>query len=134
MQYPPTSREDLIRATKKNELIIETGRQIQKDFGEFNLEINFSGKAELFYTELYDQMRMKVEELISYNMNSFLHLLYRIDINEAQIALYEKEMPEADYSVMITELIIHRELKKVITRDFFRQMGNKNIELEELDD
>ncbi len=134
MMYPPTSREDLIRASKKNDLIIETGRQIQKDFGEFNLEINFSGKAELFYTELFDQMRVKVEELISYNMSSFLHLLYRIDISEAQISLYEREMSEVEYSEMITELIIHRELKKVVTRDFFRQLGNNNIEPEELEE
>ncbi len=134
MMYPPTSREDLIRASKKNELIIETGRQIQKDFAEFNLEINFSGRAELFYTELFDQMKAKVEELISYNMSSFLHLLYRIDISEAQISLYEREMPEVEYSEMITELIIHRELKKVVTRDFFRQLGNNNIEPEELEE
>lgn len=45
MNIPATSRADLQEASRKNELIIETGRQIQKDFGEFGLEIHFSGKA-----------------------------------------------------------------------------------------
>ncbi len=130
MDNLPTSREDLIKASRKNDLIIETGHQIQKDFGEFNIEILFSGKAEYFYTELFDQMKLHVDNLLSSNMASFMHLMYRIDISEAQIAMYEKEMPEADYSEMITELIIHRELKKVITRDYFRQIGNNNPELE----
>ena len=131
MGFPATSREDLLHASRKNELIIETGRQIQKDFGEFGLAIRFSGQAEVFYDELFDQMKNHVDLLISGSQDRFMHFLYRIDISEKQIMLYEQEMPNSNYAEILTELIIHRELKKVITRDYFRsQSNNDNKELE----
>jgi len=126
MNFPATSRSDLQNASRKNELIVETGRQIQKDFGEFSLEINFSGKAEIFYEELFVQMKTHVATLISDSFDRFMHFLYRIDISEQQIMMYEKGMPNNDYSEVLTELIIHRELKKVITRDYFRQQNKSN--------
>ncbi len=126
MNFPATSPTDLKHASRRNELIIETGKQIQKDFGEFGLEILFSGKAEIFYEELFDQMKVHVGMLISESVDRFMHFLYRIDISEREIMAYEKDMPDNDYSEVLTELIIHRELKKVITRDYFRQKGGSN--------
>ncbi|MGQ1784318.1 MULTISPECIES: hypothetical protein [unclassified Saccharicrinis] len=130
MNFPATSRADLQQASRKNELIVETGRQIQKDFGEFGLEIHFSGKAEIFYEELFEQMKVHVASLISDSQDRFMHFLYRIDISEKQIMLYEQEMQDSDYSEVLTELIIHRELKKVITRDYFRQQNSNRDRLE----
>ncbi|WP_066628254.1 hypothetical protein [Labilibacter marinus] len=126
MSYPATSRTDLQEASRKNELIVETGRQIQKDFGEFGLDISFSGNAEFFYDELFDQMKDHVANIITDSLDRFMHFLYRIDISEQQIMMYEREMPENNYSEVLTELIIHRELKKVITRDYFRTQTNNN--------
>ncbi len=123
MNYPALSRSDLQKASRKNELIIETAQQIQKDFAEFGLYVEFSGKAEHFYDELFDQMKNHISDILSNSAQQFMHLLYRIDINEQQVALYEKEMPEHSYDEIVTELIIHRELKKVITRDYFRQQN-----------
>jgi hypothetical protein len=133
MNFPATSRSDLQKACRKNELIIETAHQIQKDFGEFGLSITFSGNAASFYDELFSQMKVHVENLISESLSRFMHFLYRIDISEKQISLYEKEIQEASYSEVITELIIHRELKKVITRDFFRQKNKEQGDTNELD-
>lgn len=129
MKLPATSRKELIQASRKNELIIETGKQIQKDFGEFGLEISFSGKAEIFYEELFDQMRTHIDTILSESMERFMHFLYRIDISEKQITLYQNEMSNSNYNEVLTELIIHRELKKVITRDFFRQQNKNNFDL-----
>lgn len=126
MTMPSTSRNELIKASRRNELIIETGRQIQKDFGEFGLEISFSGKAEIFYEELFEQMKVHVDTIVSNSIDRFMHFLYRIDIDEKQIMFYQQEMSEASYVEVITELIIHRELKKVITRDFFRQQNKSS--------
>lgn len=123
MGFPATSRADLLQASRRNELIVETGRQIQKDFGEFGLEIHFSGTAQLFYEELFGQMKVHVASLLSDNMPKFMHFLYRIDISETDINMYENQMPGEDYDHVLTELIIHRELKKVITRDYFRQQA-----------
>ncbi len=123
MNYPALSRSDLLKASRKNDLIIETAQQIQKDFAEFGLDITFSGKAEHFYTELFEQMKTHVADILASSAHQFMHLLYRIDISEQQVMMYEKEMPEHSYDEIVTELIIHRELKKVITRDFFRQQN-----------
>ena len=123
MAYPATSRADLLQASRRNDLIVETGRQIQKDFGEFGLEVHFSGTAELFYEELFGQMKVHVAYLLSDNMDRFMHFLYRIDINEKDINMYKNQMLNEDYDHVLTELIIHRELKKVITRDYFRQQA-----------
>jgi len=133
MNFPATSRSDLKNASRKNDLIIETGRQIQKDFAEFGLEIQFSGKAEYFYEELFDQMKDKVDRLLSESMETFMHFLYRIDISQNQINQYEREMPDSSFQEIITELIIHREIKKVITRDYFRQQKS-NDETKELNE
>ncbi len=132
MNFPVLSREELQKASRRNELIVETGYQIQKDFGEFGLDITFSGNATLFYEELFDQMKDYVEQLMTESMERFMHFLYRIDISQNNIAQYEKEMEEEDLYTVLTELIIHRELKKVITRDFFRQQSHNNDQ-EELD-
>ncbi len=132
MKFPVLSREELQKASRRNELIVETGYQIQKDFGEFGLDIRFSGNATLFYEELFEQMKGYVEQLMTESMERFMHFLYRIDISQNNIAQYEKEMEEEDLYTVLTELIIHRELKKVITRDFFRQHSQNNDQ-EELD-
>jgi len=123
MGFPAISRTDLLQASRRNDLIVETGRQIQKDFGEFGLEVHFSGTAQLFYEELFVQMKFHVASLLSDNMDRFMHFLYRIDISEKDISMYENQMSDKDYDHVLTELIIHRELKKVITRDYFRQQA-----------
>ncbi|MCW3804043.1 hypothetical protein [Plebeiibacterium marinum] len=132
MNFPATSRKDLQKASRKNELIVETGFQIQKDFAEFGLEIQFSGKATVFYDELFGQMKHHVENLMTESMERFMHFLYRIDISQKDINHYQHEMKDVEFGEILTELIIHRELKKVITRDFFRQQnkGTLNKELE----
>ncbi len=120
MTLPAFTKNELVNATKRDDLILETANQIIKDFGEFNLTINFSGETGQFYNELSKQMVVHVEELLQNNHSRFLGLLYRIDINKKEIELYEKEMKGYPYQVIITELIIHREIKKILTREYFR--------------
>ena len=73
MASPSANKSDdkVIAARKKNlDLAIS---QIQKDFGEFGLEIHFSGKAEIFYEELFDQMKVHVASIISNSLDIFMH-------------------------------------------------------------
>jgi hypothetical protein len=124
MTLPILSREELAKASKRESIIAETARQIIKDFGEFNLSINFSGQTEGFYEELFEQMLGYVEQIMAESGNRLETLLYRIDISPKEVALYENQMPMAKPAEVITELIIHRELKKVLTRDYFRNIEN----------
>lgn len=134
MQLPVFSQSDLVNATKRNALIIETAHQIIKDFAEFSLDITFSDNAGMFYDELYHQMFHHIETLMQESNNRFQALLYRIDVSQKDIDMYHRQMPNANYHDVLTELIIHRELKKVMIRDYFRSQQNddeKNIDDED---
>jgi hypothetical protein len=120
MGLPVFSRDDLARAARRNDLIRETAAQIIKDFGEFSLDLTFSGEADFFYDELAGQMAAHVAYLVQNSYSRFMGLLYRIDISSKEIEQYAEEMKDYAYPEVITELIIHRELKKVLFRDYFR--------------
>lgn len=131
-KYPSFSKSDLVDATKRDALIIETAQQIIKDFAEFSLEITFSGIAGQFYEELYHQMFNHISDLMSESTNRFQALLYRIDVSQKEINMYHRQSPNANYTDVLTELIIHREIKKVMIRDYFR--SNSTNESTDSDD
>ncbi|TAJ14836.1 hypothetical protein DMA11_03670 [Marinilabiliaceae bacterium JC017] len=117
---PLFNKEALQRACRREDLIRETADQIIKDFSEFGLDVVFSGEVVDFYQDLFFQLKVHVTQLVERNYTRFLSLLYRIDISDNEIVAYEKEYPDLSYSEVLSILIIHRELKKVLTRDFFR--------------
>ncbi|MFT3737561.1 MAG: hypothetical protein QM786_02265 [Breznakibacter sp.] len=120
MKLPILTRDDLIQASRKDALIVETAQQIIKDFAEFGLDVTFSGIPGHFYEELYGQMRQHILQLSEESTTRFQALLYRIDVSQRDIDLYHRQQPEANYMDVLTELIIHREIKKVLVRDYFR--------------
>ena len=109
----------------RKELIRQTTEQIIRDFERFGLDVFFSGNTEMAYEELFFQMVRIINELLNHNFEKLLSLLYQIDVSESRI--YEKELdwPEYSKAEIISELVIHRELKKVITRNYFKT--NKKI-------
>lgn len=121
MTLPVFSRDELQKASQKAELIQAAANQIIKDFAEFGLEVHFSGETTAFYEELSAQLEVHVQQLISENYSGFMGLLYRIDIGHKDITQYEEDMKGFPYARIITELIIHREIKKVLFRAYFKQ-------------
>ncbi len=117
---PELDRSALQKATQREDLIRKAAAQIIKDFAEFGLEVTFSGQVNNFYQELFSQMKMHVDQLLGEHYPRFLSLLYRIDVSEQQVAMYQQEMADAPYIDAVTELIIHRELKKVMIREYFK--------------
>ncbi len=120
MNFPSLSADEVSRAAKREDLVRETAEQIIKDFAGFNLEICFSGNAVDFYQELFGQMEKHVANLLARDGSKIFNLLYRIDVAPEEIDQYQKEFPGQSLSEIITELIIHRELKKIMIRDYFR--------------
>ncbi len=123
MSFPSLTNDDIKKATRRDDLIREAAQQIIKDFAEFGLEIQFSGDVTQFYDELFAQMHGYVIALLETSQSKFFNLLYRIDVSPTDIQKYEVERPEAAWSELTTELIIFRELKKVMIRDYFRTHG-----------
>ncbi len=123
MSLKVPSSEEVSKAAQREDLIRETARQIIKDFSGFDLEVNFSGEVTDFYNELFGQLQQHVTNLLSMNGEKFFNLLYRIDIDPNDIDNYQRQMPQVPLADVITELIIHRELKKILIRDYFRRSG-----------
>lgn len=102
------------------EIIRATAEQIAKDFEIFGEKIEFSGNAGTAYEELKSQILPVVTRMMRQNSGKFLSLLYRIDVSEKTVKELSGESPEK-FEEIVTELIIERELKKVIIRKYYRQ-------------
>ncbi|HRE73724.1 MAG TPA: hypothetical protein PK637_06485 [Flavobacteriales bacterium] len=116
----PKSPSDLQPHSMDQEIIAATAQQVIKDFGEFSFEIVFTGKGTSPYAELFEQVLPVVEHLLQTNTERFHALLYRIDVNESLIKRYSAETPGMRFPEMVTDLILRREMMKVLTRRYFR--------------
>ena len=119
MSLEKLNLNDLTGYYNNEKLIRETVTQIQKDFGEFSFEINFSGDRGTPYEELLNEMKPIIEGLISSHSKAFIPLLYRIDMSESEVRNCLMEM-NSDGIEKLVEAIIKRELKKVLIRHYFK--------------
>lgn len=112
---------DLSPYINRLDLIKDTANQVIKDFDMFGLEIKFSGSAYNAYEELFDQIQPHIENLISSNRQKFMGILYRIDVSEEQLKKAVSENQSEPFSAIITDLVIKRELQKVVIRLQYRK-------------
>ncbi len=132
---PQLNSQALRQACGREDLIRKAAAQIIKDFAEFGFEVSFSGDVEGFYEEVFKQMKVHVVQIMGEHYSQFLNFLYRIDVTEAQVAVYQREMGDVAYEEALTELIIHREMKKVMIREYFKaQNQSGSDDLTELTD
>lgn len=132
---PQLNRKALQQACGREDLIRKTAAQVIKDFAEFGFEVKFSGNVEGFYDEVFNQMKGHVVDIMGEYYSQFLNFLYRIDVTEEQVMIYQKEMGDVSYEDALTELILHREMKKVMIREYFKaQQQNQNDDLAELNE
>lgn len=102
------------------ELIKATAEQIIKDFEMFGMKIRFSGNAYNAYEELFEQIEPHIKKLIDSNHSKFMGILYRIDLNDEQVKRAINENSSEPFSDIITDLIIKRELQKVVIRNHYK--------------
>lgn len=117
--YPELNNQSL--ELSNVELLKETVDQLIKDFGFVNIQIIFSGNAQNAYNELCEQVRPHIAALFKNNMQQLYNLLYRIDLSEAQIKKALNLQSDRLFEDIITDLILKRELQKVVTRKQFKQ-------------
>ena len=111
---------DISQYINRLDLIKDTANQIIKDFEMFGMEVKFSGNAYNAYEELFEQIEPQIDKLISSNRQKFLGILYRIDLNEEQIKKAVNENSSEPFSSIVTDLIIKRELQKVVIRNHYK--------------
>ncbi len=104
---------------ERTDLLEKVVEQIKKDFNWFSFKITFNNKEESAYSELFNQILPLVDELLNDNYPKLLAMLYRIDIDEDFLNKKLKESAQADTDEVIADLIIKRELQKVIIREIY---------------
>ena len=117
MNFPSLS--ELAPYYKRTDLLEKVVKQIKKDFNWFSFEIAFKGGETSPYQELYEQILPLIDELLNDDYPKLMAMLYRIDLDEEFLNRKLKESEHADTDEVITDLIIKRELQKVIIRDMY---------------
>lgn len=119
MSNLPLKKEDLQKYHNDKETVRKTALQIIKDFASFGFSIEFPEDLRMAYDDLFDQLSPVIEEMINTNITKLYSLLYCIDLNEAGVKKGVAEMKNLPLNDVITHLILERELKKVLTREYF---------------
>ena len=125
MNLPDYSHVNIYKYRDKVEIIRQVAAQVEKDFYQFGFEISFSGDAASAYFELFEQITEHVAYMLSQDYHRLILLLYQIDLSEKEILMTELEYPNVDKHELLTELIIQRELKKVLIRNYFKENPEK---------
>jgi hypothetical protein len=71
--------------------------------------------------ETRKQLIILINELINNDFNALVQLLYRIDINEKKLKKLLKQNENADTAIIISDLIIERQLQKIESKKQFSQ-------------
>ncbi len=124
MTFPDLQNINIANYRNRNEIIQQVAAQIEKDFAQFGMEVHFSGKIEMAYTELFNQVDNHIDDLLINDYHRLKILLYQIDLSEKKIAQTACKYPDVPQSKILTELIIERELKKVLIRNYFKENPN----------
>ncbi len=119
MSLPEFSKSEIDDLRNQTEIIRLTAEQVIKDFSLFGLEITFSGNVINAYDELFEQLNSCLVDLLNSDYRRLLSLLYHIDISEKEMNKKLKSFSK-EPSEIITEMILERELKKVLIRKFYR--------------
>jgi len=102
---------------QNNLFLQETAQQLEKDF--LMIGINFDIDTPVSdYKYLFSFTYHLVNALNEQNPKKVLNLLYRIDLSEEKV---KEEMlkTELSFTEMLSEMIVNREIKKVLIKNYF---------------
>ena len=119
MNTPIPLLSELSPYYNRTDLLEKVVDQVKKDFNWFSFEITFEGQEKTPYQELFNQILPLVDELLNDDYPKLIAMLYRIDIDEDFLNRKLKESEQSDTDEVITDLIIKRELQKVIIRTIY---------------
>jgi hypothetical protein len=138
MNLPEITHQNIAQLLNKENIINETIAQIQKDFGMYNINIQFDGNIETAYEQLMASLAVEITQLLSHDKSKLQSILYRIDLSEKVIKKALQHTLANNNQTLISnsntnnfknqqQIIAHeiivRELKKVLTRNYFKNLG-----------
>jgi hypothetical protein len=104
---------------------MQTLAQIEKDFESSGIRLTVS-KQNTSFEELVHTLSPEIKQLMDKNYQGFLNLLYRIDIPEVKLKKEIALKKEMRMEEVVAELIIKRELQKVVIREFYKNKHDEN--------
>ncbi|TVR74936.1 MAG: hypothetical protein EA408_01315 [Marinilabiliales bacterium] len=119
MTLPEFSKVRVEDYRDQNEIIRLTAEQVIKDFALFGIEVKFSGSITGAYDELFEQLDSILIDLLNSDYRKLLALLYHIDLSEKELN-DRISSHQGGPSEIITEMVLERELKKVLIRKFYK--------------
>jgi hypothetical protein len=135
MNLPEITHQNIAQLLNKEAIIHETIAQIQKDFGMYSIELNFDGNLETAYEQLMTKLGAEITNLLAIDKNKLQSILYRIDLSEMAIKKALRlastslsnhrsgtDIAENTQQVIAHEIVV-REFKKVLTRNYFKNLG-----------
>lgn len=125
VNLPEYKNIEVSKYRDKVEILRQVAAQIEKDFHQFGFEVKFSGEPADAYNELFTQINEHVTFMLSQDYHRLILLLYQIDLSEKEIIKNELKYPNVDKHQLLSEMIIQRELKKVLIRNYFKENPDK---------
>lgn len=120
MDNLPLSSQDFSRYERSVALLRDVVAQINKDFRLNGFDVEFSGEGETAYQELSKQLIPVIEYMLEHQTETFWNLVYSIDLNEAKVKQILFGQEEVENAIgQLTDLILKRELQKVVIRHFY---------------
>jgi septation ring formation regulator EzrA len=120
MENIPLSTTDFKRYQRSTVLLQDVIAQINKDFRLNGFDVEFSGEGETAYQELTEQLIPVIEYMLEHQTETFWNLVYSIDLNETKVKRILFAQEEVDNAIgQLTDLILKRELQKVVIRHFY---------------
>jgi hypothetical protein len=93
--------------------------QLKKDFESCGLDGSFADELKPDFDLILDQVAKEVQKILK--GSKWMELLYRIDISEKQFHKLSSEKKDVAQEAIVSELIIKRELQKVVIREYFKK-------------
>ena len=120
MKLPDIRNDNVARFLDSAAVVQETAEQIMKDFAMFGITITFSGNTDQAYRELHEQLVDQIRHLLANDYQRLLSVLYQVDITQREITRAGLELPDYNEMEVLAHQIIVRDLKKVLTRRYFK--------------
>lgn len=123
MHLPDIHNDNVARFLDSAAVVQETAEQIMKDFAMFGITITFSGNTDKAYYELHEQLVDQIRHLLANDYQRLLSVLYQVDITQREITQAGLDLPDYNEMEVLAHQIIVRDLKKVLTRRYFKSQG-----------
>jgi hypothetical protein len=104
--------------------IKQTAELLDKHFGT---EITTYTSENTDLHELVAKLSIVIREMLDTDFERLLQIFYRVDLSEKKVREAIFDHKYADAATRLAELIVERELQKVITRKMFKEANSQTI-------